>query len=121
MEQVRELRERLGLGVRVFGELEAPPKGPTAPKPAIPRSVVIMTTVPERDPQRRPRDGSRTCFESRIAIPSAEVPEEIPAPTPRFTVREMARFTPHAPGRWNVPGAVGGALPRGTPAGVPGM
>jgi hypothetical protein len=36
--QVRELRERLGLEVRVFGQLEAIPKGPAAPKPSPPTS-----------------------------------------------------------------------------------
>ena len=49
-ERVRELRDRLGLEVRVFGDLAVPPKGPTA--------------VPTRDPGRRPREGSRTLVQT---------------------------------------------------------
>ena len=44
--------------------------------------------VREGDGARRVHDGARTCFESRIAIPSGEEPEEIPTPTRRFTVWE---------------------------------
>ena len=50
--------------------------------------------VPDRDGTRHARDGSRTCFESRIAIPSAEEPEEFPTPTRRFTVWETTSGLP---------------------------
>ena len=94
VERVRELRERLGLEVRVLGDLAAPPKGPAAPKPAIPRPTLGTTTVPDRDGTRRARDGSRTCFESRIATASVEEPEEFPTPTRRFTVWETTSGLP---------------------------
>ena len=91
---MKELRERLGLEVRVFGDLEAPPKGPTAPKPAIPRPAGVPTAVPDRDETRRQRDGSRTCFESRVAIPSVEEPEEFSTPTRRFTALDITSGLP---------------------------
>ena len=64
VERVKELRERLGLEVRCFGDLEAPPKRPAAPKPAPPGlgpgSTPIAPAVPASDPARRSHDGSRT-------------------------------------------------------------
>jgi len=93
-DQVRELRERLGLEVRVFGVIEALPKGPAAPRPAIPRPTATPIALPTCDQPRRPHDGSRTCFESRIAIPSGEEPEEFPTSTRRFTVWETTSGMP---------------------------
>jgi hypothetical protein len=88
VERVRELREGLGLEVRVFGELDVAPKGPTAPKPA-PPSRPGPIAVPTRDPGRRTHDGSRTRVEARVAFPSLEEEDEIPTPTRRFSVREI--------------------------------
>ena len=93
-ERVRELRERLGLEVRVFGDLEAPPKGPAAPKPAIPRPVVVANAVPDRDVARRVHDGSRTRVEARVAFPTLEEQEEIRTPTRRFTTLEITSGLP---------------------------
>ena len=93
-DRVRELRERLGLEVRVFGDLAAPPKGPAAPKLAIPRPVVVTTAVPDCDGTRRVHDGSRTRAEARIAIPSLEEPEEIPTSTRRFSLLETTSGLP---------------------------
>jgi hypothetical protein len=86
-ERVRALREQLGLEVRVFGDLEAPPKGPAPPKSA-------PIAAPTRDPARRPRDGSRTRIEARIAFPSVEEEDELPTPTRRFTVMEVTSGLP---------------------------
>ena len=94
VERVRELRERLGLEVRVFGDLAAPPKGPAAPKPTIPRPVVVTTAVPERDVTRRVRDGSRTRAEARVAFPSLEEADEVQTPTRRFTTFEITSGLP---------------------------
>jgi hypothetical protein len=77
--------------VRCFGTLE-PPRGPTPPQPPV--RMASPGSVVERDPVRRARDGARTCFESRIAIPSAEEPEEILTPTRRFTVLETTSGLP---------------------------
>ena len=97
MERVKELRERLGLEVRVFGDLKvAPPKGPAAPKPARPsRPVPTPTAVPTCDPPRRPHDGARTCTEAQIAFPEAgEEADEILTPTRKFTVLETTSGLP---------------------------
>ena len=99
VERVHELRERLGLVVRVFGELEAPPKGPTAPKPASPPGPApgrpqTVPGVPARDAARRPHDGSRTGVEARVAFPTLEEEEEVLTPTRRFTVWETTSGLP---------------------------
>ena len=94
-DRVCELRERLGLEVRVFADLNTmPPKVPAAPRPAIPRPTVVATATPTPDGTRRAHDGSRSCFESRIAIPTVEEPEEFPTPTRRFTVWETTSGLP---------------------------
>ena len=97
-DRVRELRERLGLVVKCFGDLEAPPKGPAAPKPAPPRPAPgpasITPAMPTRDPARRLHDGTRTRVEARVAIPSLDEEEEIPTPTRRFTVMEITGGLP---------------------------
>ena len=56
--------------------------------------MVGTAAVPDRDPTRRVHDGSRSCFESRIAIPTVEEPEEFPTPTRRFTVWETTSGLP---------------------------
>ena len=93
-DRVKEHRERLGLEVRVFGDLEAPPNGPAAPKPAIPRPVLGTTAIPDRDVVRRAHDGSRTRVEGRIALPSLEEPEEIPTVGRCFTTLEITSGLP---------------------------
>jgi hypothetical protein len=94
--RVRELRERLGLEVRVFGALDTTPKGPAAPKPApLPGPTPAPITVPTRDPGRRPHDGSRTRLEARIAIPGeGEEAQEIATPTRRFSLCEITSGLP---------------------------
>ena len=99
MGRVKELREQLGLEVRVFGELRAPPKGPTVPKPAsppgpMPDPAPALPSVPARDATHRPRDGSRTRAEGRIAFASLAEDEDIPTPTRRFTVNEITSGLP---------------------------
>ncbi len=95
-ERVKELRERLSLVVKCFGDLEGPPKGPAAPRRVPPGPVPAPTpiTVPARDPARRPHDGSRTRVEARIAFPTLEEEKEIPTPTRRFTVMETTSGLP---------------------------
>lgn len=93
---MKELRERLGLDVRVFGQLVAPPKDPAAPKPAPPGpgSGPAAIAVPPRDPTRRPHDGSRTRVEARVVFPSVEQGDEIPTSTRRFTLLEITSGFP---------------------------
>ena len=95
-ERVRELRERFGLVVKCFGDLETPPKGPSAPRPAPTRPAPALTVaaVSDRGRDRRPHDGSRTCLEARIAIPSMGEADELPSPTRRFTVFETTSGLP---------------------------
>ena len=94
--RVQDLRERFGLEVRCFGDLEAPPKGPTTPKPSIPRPAAVATpsALPTRDLARRSHDGSRTRVEARVAFSSVAEEEEIPTPTRRFTVMEILSGLP---------------------------
>jgi hypothetical protein len=57
--RVRELRERLGLEVRAFGVLEAPPKRPAPPKPVLPiRPPASEVVAPART-------AARTTFRAR--------------------------------------------------------
>ncbi len=87
-ENVRALRELLGLEVRCFGSLEIAsevvPKGPTAPRtPSRPRAST------------RRHDGSRTHFEARLAVPAESDPEEgFATPTRRFTPAEITSGLP---------------------------
>lgn len=92
-DRVRELREKLGLVVKCFGDLEAPPKGPAAPRPPAPSAAPIA--MPARNPTRRLHDGSRTRVEARVAFPEpGEGPDEIGTPTRRFTVMETTSGLP---------------------------
>ena len=91
-ERVRELRERLGLEVRCFGVLSAPPRGPTPSKstPPGPTPAPDPIAVPTRDPTRRPHDGSRTRVEARVVYPRlCEEPDEIATPGRRFSLFEV--------------------------------
>ena len=92
---MKELRERLGLEVRVFGDLNvAPPKGPAAPKPASPTRPAPCPQVAARESVRRVHDGSRTRAEARVAFPSLEEVDEVQTPTRRFTVMEITSDLP---------------------------
>ena len=94
-DHVKELREKLGLEIRVFGQLEAPPKGPSPPLPASPVLPSVLPAVPAIDPPRRSHDGSRTRLEARIAFPEvSEDAEEIATPTRRFTALEITSGLP---------------------------
>ena len=97
--RVKELRERLGLVVRCFGDLDAPPKGPTAGKPVppgpTPGPVSIAHVMPTRDPARRAHDGSRTRVEARVVYPGpCEEPDEIATPGRRFSLLEITSGLP---------------------------
>jgi len=96
--RVRELRDRLGLEVRVFGQLESAPKDSAAPKPdpqTRPATGPVSIAVPTRDPARRLHDGSRTRLEARIAFPaSGEEPNEIETPARKFTLVEITSGLP---------------------------
>ena len=97
--RVKELRERLGLVVRCFGDLDASPKGPTPPKPAPPGPALvsgpIAPSVPPRDPVPRPHDGSRTRVEARVVYPGpCEEPDEIATPGRRFSRIEVTSGLP---------------------------
>ena len=92
-ENVRALREQLGLEVLSFGSFdtaaEAAPKGPTTPKPALTRRGPDSTMVD------RPHDGSRTHLEARIAFPAeGEEGDDIVTPTRRFTLEEITSGLP---------------------------
>jgi hypothetical protein len=96
LEQVRELRERLGLEVRCFGTLE-PPRGPSPPRPPAPALVpsIVPRAVRDRDPFRRVHDGSRTRAEARVVYRDGdEGAEEIATPTRRFGVFEITSGLP---------------------------
>ncbi len=95
-EQVRTLREQLGLEVRCFGSLDIPvaPNGPTAPRPVAPRPSPAPVT-PALTARPRVHDGSRTHLESRIAFPGAQGGEdEFPTPTRRFSLLEITSGLP---------------------------
>ncbi len=89
---MKELRERLGLEVQCFGDLEAPPKGPTAPRPAPLGPAPIVPAVPNHDPTRRRHGGLRTRVEARVAFPildADEDAEEITNSTRTFSWRDV--------------------------------
>ena len=91
-DRVRDLRDRLGLEVRCFGVLSAPPRGPTPLKstPPGPTPGPDPIAVPARDPARRPHDGSRTRVEARVAYPApCEKQDEIATPGRRFSLFEV--------------------------------
>jgi hypothetical protein len=100
-ENVRALREQLGLEVRCFGSLEEPP-GPDRPVTIVPttgaRPVLspTPTLVLTRWEARQPvRDGARTHLEARIAFPgSGEEEEEVVTATRRFTLAEITSGLP---------------------------
>jgi hypothetical protein len=89
-ENIRALREQLGLEVRCFVSLDVAPSTEIAPKDQTPPS-------PTRPPialvsSRRPRvhDGSRTHLESRVAFPlGSEEVEEATGYARRFTPEEI--------------------------------
>ena len=90
--RVKELRERLGLEVRCFGDLEVHPKGPTPPKSTPPGPTLgpDPIAVPARDPARRPHDGSQTRVEARVAYPApSEEQDEFATPGRRFSLLEV--------------------------------
>jgi len=83
-ENVRALRDQLGLEVRCFGNLDVPnevaPTGPAVPKPAGPR---------------RPHDSSRTSFESRLAFADPDdEPHEVAIQGRRFSLDEITSGLP---------------------------
>ena len=82
--------------MKCFGDLEAPPKGPAAPRPAPtrPAPALGVPAALNRGRERRHHDGAKTCLEARIAIPSVEDAEEIPTPRRRFTVWETTSGLP---------------------------
>jgi hypothetical protein len=101
-ENVRALREQLGLEVRCFGSLDVPP-APIPPAEVVPTpgarpvSPPTPTVVLVRDPSpRRAHDGSRTRFESRLAFGGVEEDdsEEIVTPSRQFTIRETTSGLP---------------------------
>jgi len=83
-ENVRALREQLGLEVRCFASLDVPteivPRGPIAPTPGGPR---------------RPHDSSRTSFESRLAFADPdEESGEVAIQGRRFSLYEITSGLP---------------------------
>jgi len=89
-ENVRVLREQLGLEVRCFGslEIEATLKEPTSPKPVAPNPRPTLEVA------QRPHDGSRTNLEARLAFPAEGSEEELSTPTRRFTLDEITSGLP---------------------------
>jgi len=83
-ENVRALREQLGLKVRCFGSVEAP---------EVHSSAAAVVSIPRSPP--RPHDGSRTHVEARLAIPAEPDPGEgFATPTRRFTLPEITSGLP---------------------------
>ena len=90
-ENVRALREQLGLEVRCFGSLfqarvtEAASKGPRAPKPVAPTLAS----------HSRVHDGSRTHVEAQLAFADTDSePEEISVQGRRFSLLEITSGLP---------------------------
>jgi hypothetical protein len=93
-ERLRELRERLGLEVRVFGTLK-PPRRPSPPRPADPRPQLAATADRDRDPVGRLHDGTRTRSEARVVYRDGdEDADEFPTPSRRFSVFEITSGLP---------------------------
>ena len=100
-ENVRALREQLGLEVRCFGSLEVDVAAEVAPKPVMPLPGTTprlhsSIEVRDRDPARRPHDFSRSSFESRIAFGGADMAEteEIATPTRQFSIWDITSGLP---------------------------
>jgi len=103
-ENVRALREQLGLEVRCFGDLFIQASGeplrpatvvPTLGERAIP-SPTPTVILARRDSLRRLHDSSRTRFESHLAFGGAdeEEAEEIVTPTRQFSIRDTTSGLP---------------------------
>jgi hypothetical protein len=88
-DRVRELRERLGLEVRVFGTLE-PPRGPSPPRPPAPTAATVHAVTSVRDPTPRPHDGSRSHAEARTVYRA----DEDGAARSRFSERDITSGLP---------------------------
>ena len=85
-----------------FGDLDAPPKGPAAPKlaPPGPAAAPVSIAASPRNPTRRPHDGSRTRVEARVVYPNpCEEPDEIVTPGRRFGLLESRVGHPATPAR----------------------
>jgi hypothetical protein len=109
-DQVRILREQLGLEVRCFGTLN-PPRGPSPPRPPAPAPKVsgAPQAIRDHDPVKRLHDGlqtnpsgsshprpfvpgTRTRAEARVAYRDTDEdaePEEVVTQCRRFTVLEI--------------------------------
>jgi hypothetical protein len=91
-DRVRELHERLGLEVRVFGTLE-PPRGPSLPRRPAPG--LVPAAARDHGPIRRLHDSSRTCAEARVAYrDGGEEADGFPTPSRRFSVFEITSGLP---------------------------
>jgi hypothetical protein len=88
-DRVRELRERLGLEVRVFGTLD-PPRGPSPSRPPAPTPTAVHAVTPVREPTPRPHDSSRTRVEARTVYRD----DEDGAAPSRFTERDITSGLP---------------------------
>ena len=101
-ENVRALREQLGLEVRCFGSLFAGPECPARPASAVPTPGARPVTSPTptvvltRSQSSRPvHDASRTRFESRLAFADPdEEPEEIALRGRHFSLLEITSGLP---------------------------
>jgi hypothetical protein len=94
-ENVRALREQLGLEARCFGSLDVSPKTEVAPRrPPATRPVPSGSTLRPQAPSPA-HDGSRTHVEARVAIPAEPNPEEgFETPTRRFALAEITSGLP---------------------------
>jgi len=85
-ENVRSLREQLGLEVRCFGALDVAPATDVAPR---------GPSAPKRAGPRRSLGSSRTSFESRIAFADPdEEPDDIAVQGCRFSLYEITSGLP---------------------------
>jgi len=100
-ENVRALREQLGLEVRVFGSLQAPEDQSRPVSVVLTPGACPVTTPPPTvvlsgsRGLRRVHDGSRTHLEARIAfLSSAEDEDKIASSSRRFTLQEITSGLP---------------------------
>jgi hypothetical protein len=94
-ENVRALREQLGLEVRCFGSLEVVTRVVPTPGSRPITSPAPTVVLARSQSQPRVHDGSRTHLEARIAFPAeGEEQGEIITPTRRFTLAEITSGTP---------------------------